>query len=79
MQIIEAGLARNPTQFGLIFTRAGILSRDGPETEAKQAVADLRRINPSFRASHVQTFLMFRDQEYGDILAECLRTAGLPD
>jgi hypothetical protein len=79
MEVIEAGLARNPTQFGLFFNRAAILARDGSASEAKGAVADLRRNNPNFRVSHVQNFLMLRDQGYVDTIAESLRKAGLPD
>ncbi|MCZ6646459.1 MAG: adenylate/guanylate cyclase domain-containing protein [SAR324 cluster bacterium] len=79
MEVIEAGLVRNPTQFGLFFNRAAILARDGSASEAKEAVADLRRNNPNFRVSHVDQFLTLRDQEYADTIAESLRKAGLPE
>ncbi|MCZ6729687.1 MAG: hypothetical protein O7C61_08255, partial [SAR324 cluster bacterium] len=59
--------------------RAVILSREGRFDEAKEAVADLHRINPFFRLAHVPDSLMMRNQEYVDAFTEALRKAGLPE
>ena len=47
--------------------------------EAKEAMADLRRINPNFRVAHVGGFFISRDQEYVAAFTEALRKAGLPE
>ena len=59
--------------------RTGILAREGRIKEAKKLMADLQRLNPNFRITHVQYFFKMQDQEYVSAFTEALRKAGLPE
>ena len=77
--MLDAGLAQRPDSFPVVLLRTGILAREGREKEAKEAMTDLRRINPNFRLALVKGYLMVRDQEYVAAFTEALRKAGLPE
>ena len=72
-------LAQQPDFFWAVLLRTGILAREGRENEAKEAMSDLRRINPNFRLAHVPGFFMNAVQEYVAAFMEALRKAGLPE
>ncbi|MCH7478676.1 MAG: hypothetical protein IIA14_11340 [SAR324 cluster bacterium] len=72
-------LSQQPNFFAAVLLRTGILAREGREKEAKEAMTDLRRINPNFRLAHVAGYFMMRDQEYVAAFTEALRKAGLPE
>ena len=79
LEALEGPLAQQPDFFAAVVFRTGILAREGREKEAKEAMTDLRRINPNFRLAHVQGYFMSRDQEYVAAFSEALRKAGLPE
>ena len=79
-------LAQQPDYFPAVLGRTGILAREGRIEETKEAMTDLRRINPNFRLAHLKGYFMRQDQEYvaactGYVAAfsEVLRKAGLPE
>ena len=76
---LDGILAQQPDFFPVGLLRTGILAREGRKEEAKEAMTDLRRINPNFRLAHVKPYFMSRDQEYVAAFSEALRKAGLPE
>ena len=76
---LDGILARQHDRFSVVLVRTGILAREGLEQEAKEAMTDLRRINPNFRLAHVKGFFMSRDQDYVAAFTEALRKAALPE
>ena len=79
LEALDEILTQQPNYFPVVLHRTGILAREGREKEAKEAMTDLRRINPNFRMAHVKGFFMTRDREYVAAFTEALRKAGLPD
>ncbi|MCZ6842753.1 MAG: tetratricopeptide repeat protein, partial [SAR324 cluster bacterium] len=79
LEAFSAILAQQPDFFPAVVLRTGVLAREGRIEEAKEAMTDLRRINPNFRLAHVPGFFMSRDQDYVAALTEALRKAGLPE
>ena len=79
LKVADAILARQPKMFPVVLLRTGILAREGREQEAKEAMADLRRISPNFRLSHVKGHFMLQDEGYVATITEALRMAGLPE
>ena len=79
LEVMDAILAQQPDYFPLIMLRTGFLAREGREKEAKEAMTDLRRINPNFRLARVKGYFMMQDQEYVAAFTEALRKAGLPE
>ncbi|MCH7478674.1 MAG: tetratricopeptide repeat protein [SAR324 cluster bacterium] len=79
LEVMDAILAQQPDFFPVVLLRTGFLAREGRIEEAKEAMTDLRRINPNFRLAHVKGYLMTRDQEYVAAFTEALRKAGLPE
>ena len=79
MKVSDAVLARQPELFPVVLLRTGILAREGREKEAKEAMTDLRRINPNFRLSHVKGHFLIQDEEYVATITDALRMAGLPE
>ena len=79
LEVLDGILSQQPDYFPVVLFRTGILAREGREKEAKEAITDLRRINPIFRLGHVKGFLMMRDQDYVAAFTEGLRKAGLPE
>jgi TolB-like protein/class 3 adenylate cyclase/Tfp pilus assembly protein PilF len=53
--------------------------RAGHAVEAREAVAQLLKLHPDFRASHAQKAFPMRSQEAKDRITAALRDAGLPD
>jgi adenylate cyclase len=53
--------------------------RGGRAAEAREAVAQLLKLQPDFRASHVQEAFPVRLSGERDRIASALREAGLPD
>jgi adenylate cyclase len=51
----------------------------GRTAEAGEAVAQLLKLQPGFRASHVQEAFPVRSQDERDRMTSALREAGLPD
>jgi adenylate cyclase len=59
---------------------AAIYVRLGRMDEAREAVADLLRLDPNYRIKkHVAMFAPYREQAHNDFLWRSLRLAGLPD
>jgi adenylate cyclase len=79
LEALNGVLAQQPYYFPVVLLRTGILAREGREKEAKEAMTDLRRINPNFRLAHVKGYFMMRDQDYVAAFTEALRKAGLPE
>ena len=79
LEVSKGILARQHDRFSVVLVRTGILAREGLEQEAKEAMTDLRRINPNFRLAHVKGFFMSRDQDYVAAFTEALRKAALPE
>ncbi len=79
LKALDGILAQQPDHFQVVLLRTSILAREGRKKEAKQAMTDLRRINPNFRLAHVEGYFMMRDQEYAAAFTDPLRKAGLPD
>jgi adenylate cyclase len=55
------------------------LAGAGREVEAREAVAQLVKLQPDFRASHVHEAFPIRSADERNRLAAALREAGLPD
>ena len=53
--------------------------RAGHAVEAREAVAQLLKLQPDFRASHAQEAFPMRSQEARDRITAALQDAGLPD
>ena len=53
--------------------------RAGHAVEAQEAVAQLLKLHPDFRASHAQKAFPMRSQEAKDRITAALKDAGLPD
>jgi TolB-like protein/class 3 adenylate cyclase len=53
--------------------------RAGRAAEAREAVAQLLKLQPDFRASHAQEAFPVRSQEVKDRITAALKEAGLPD
>ena len=53
--------------------------RAGHTVEAQEAVAQLLKLHPEFRASHAQKAFPLRSQEAKDRITAALKDAGLPD
>jgi adenylate cyclase len=53
--------------------------RGGRTEEAREAVAQLLKLHPDFRASHVQEAFPVRSADERDRIESALREAGLPD
>jgi TolB-like protein/class 3 adenylate cyclase/Tfp pilus assembly protein PilF len=54
-------------------------ARAGHTLEAREAVAQLLKLHPDFRASHAQKAFPMRSQEAKDRITAALKDAGLPD
>ncbi|MCH7479014.1 MAG: hypothetical protein IIA14_13060 [SAR324 cluster bacterium] len=79
LEVLNGILAQQPNFFPVVLLRTGILAKEGQMEEAKEAMTDLRRINPIFRLAHLKPYFMTRDQEYVAAFTEALRIAGLPE
>jgi TolB-like protein/class 3 adenylate cyclase len=53
--------------------------RAGHALEAQEAVAQMLKLHPDFRASHAQKAFPMRSQEAKDRITDALKAAGLPD
>jgi TolB-like protein/class 3 adenylate cyclase len=53
--------------------------RAGRASEAREAVAQLLKLQPNFRASHAQKAFPMRSAEFRDRITAAFRDAGLPD
>ena len=69
-------LARHAHTLAAFAINAG---RAGRTTEAVQTVAELLKLHPDFRTSHVQEAFPVRDAAEREKMAVALRDAGLPD
>jgi adenylate cyclase len=69
-------LARNAHTLGAFAINA---IRAGRATEAKQTVAELLKLQPGFRTSHVREAFPVRDPGEREKIAAAFREAGLPD
>ena len=78
-ETLDGILAQQPDYFTAVLLRTGILAKEGRENEAKEAMTDLRRINPNFRLGHLKGYFTMRDQDYVAAFTEALRKAGLPE
>ena len=76
----ERGLREQPDHLGLLRTCAASHAAAGRLEEAQEAMARLRQLHPSLRASNLGDVVPpFSRPEDGRRLVEALRKAGLPD
>jgi adenylate cyclase len=70
---------RNPNYISAHLHLAGLYSEAGKIDDARQEIAEVLRINPSYRVSMASSFYLSSDQDRKQKFVQALRTAGLPD
>jgi adenylate cyclase len=76
---LQRGLERNPTSI-FIWTRiAAVYSDAGRESEAKQAVAEILKLNPKFSVRSWAKAWPYKDDAVLEKRLDALRKAGLPE
>ncbi|GAC1427950.1 MAG: hypothetical protein NVSMB6_28020 [Burkholderiaceae bacterium] len=70
---------RNPNYISAHLHLAGLYSEADEIEKARQEIAEVLRINPSYRVSMASSFYLSSDQGRKQAFLEALRSAGLPD
>ena len=70
---------RNPNYISAHLHLAGLYSEAGKIEDARQEIAEVLRINPSYRVPMASSFYLSSDQSRKRAFLEALRSAGLPE
>ena len=70
---------RNPNYISAHLHLAGLYSEAGKIEKARQEIAEVLRINPSYRVPMASNFYLSSDQSRKQSFLEALRSAGLPE
>ena len=70
---------RNPNYISAHLHLAGLYSEAGKIEDARQEIAEVLRINPSYRVPMASSFYLSSDQRRKRTFLEALRSAGLPE
>jgi TolB-like protein/Flp pilus assembly protein TadD len=78
-QFVARSIARNPLALPALTALAACYGQLGDSTRARDALADIRRINPKASIAWVRTIAVYRRAADVERLLEGLRKAGLPE
>ncbi len=79
LEALKRSAAHNPEAFPAHLYLAACFGLLGKDASAREAMAEVYRINPDFSTAWMQTFLSYKRAADLDRLVEGLRKAGLPE
>jgi adenylate cyclase len=79
LALLNEGLEREPANVMGWLYRAYIYQEIGRETDARKAIAEVRRLAPDLRVGHTPGLLMINDEAASKRFSDGVRAAGLPE